>query len=672
MKFNFKEIKMDKFYNFSYEERVYVQNIKYFAIIIFILMLIIAGVVPANAALQENVQTKAYPSGWSADLMASYKAINATHPEGWTDSKGNVHLVWDDNEDDIYYAQIDESGSLVVSQKPLTQLTYKDGKKSNYPSIASDRYGDLWVFWQDCRSGIFEIYYTRSTDNGRTWAQEQRLTAEDGMQSQHPRASAKFYGESGRVYVAWQDRRNGNFETFVRMISYEASGTINLGYDNQVTPTDGWESTHPDIHCYKDWIYIAWNDLRNGVNEVYFKKSNDMGQNFSAEIPISDVDGFASERPRLWANASGLSIVWHDLRENNFEVYYKMLEHNLITSKALVNNKRLSKKDIYDSMNPSVTCDDKTVYVAWEDAADGQKKEIYYTNSADLGKTFKATEILTGYAAFGYSESSEYPKIMTNNQNVHLAWARKYSNNYDIFYKGTLVKLITTIPAINSTTAAVNTDIVMEFSKMMNSTTLQNAVTVLGEQELISGVISFLNYDSQTSTVSKVKFTPSKQLSANQTYTVRVAETAKDKNGNSMVGNVMGGFDGIGSNDYIWSFGTTSASRPKSLLRNIVNSPNPFNYITNPPGTYFNYSIDTQQQIGDVTIKIYAMSGRHIRTIDMASGLQGINQQYWDGLDEAGNRLANGVYLYKIHAMIGSDEFIARGKLIVMNERNLN
>ncbi len=656
-----------------YTDRVNSENAKYFLLGIAIIALMLLGVGPAHSQQQDNTANKPYPAGWSSDMMVSYKAINAIRPEGIMDSKGNVHLVWEDNDDDIYYAQIDESGSLVVAQKPLTQTAFKDGKTSNYPSIASDRYGDLWAFWQDNRAGIYEIYFARSTDNGRTWSQEQRLTSADGMQSQRPRAHAKFYGESGRVYVAWQDRRTGNFEVFLRMISYNITdGTINWGTDVQVTETDGFESTVPDIHCYKDWIYLAWNDLRNGVNEIYFKKSNDKGENFSAEIAVSDIDGFTSERARLWANASGLSIIWHDLRENNFEVYYKMLEHNLITSRTIVATKRLSKKDIYDSMNPTITADDKTVYVAWEDAADGQKKEIFHTTSPDQGKTFAATTIMTGYSSFGFSESSEYPKIMTNNQNVHLAWARKYSNNFDIFYKGTLVKLLSTTPAAKSVNAPTNTEISMEFSKMMNANALQGAVSVVGEQEIINGTITFLNYDAPTGTVSKLKFTPAKPLSPNQTYTVRIAGTAKDKNGNSMVGNTMGSFDGISSADYIWSFATGAGGTAKSLLRNIVNSPNPFNYITNPPGTYFNYSIDTEQAVGDAKIKIYAMSGRLIKTIDMASNIKGLNQQYWDGLDESGSRLANGVYLYKIFVEIGSDEFVAKGKMIVMSEKNLN
>jgi len=662
---------MENFDDKAYSEKMFYENIKYIIIFTIIALIAFLGVKPA-AAQVANANNPSYPSGWSSDLMVSNKAINGLHPESVVDSKGNVHIVWDDNEDDIYYAQVDETGSMVVGQKPLTQIAYKDGKISNYPSIASDRYGDLWVFWQDNRSGIYEIYYTRSTDNGRTWSQELRMTAEDGMQSQHPRASAKFYGESGRVYVTWQDRRGGNFEVFLKMINYDTMGNIVFNPDLQVTPTDTFESTHPDIHCYKDWVYIAWNDQRNGVNEVYFKKSNDRGQTFSAEIAVSDVDGFASERPRLWANLTGVSIVWHDLRENNFEVYYKMLEHNLITTKTIVQNKRLSKKDIYDSMNPSVTCDDTDIYVVWEDAANGEKKEIFYTRSSDLGKSFSATLELTGYASFGYSESSIFPKIVTQNKNVHVMWARKYSNNYDIYYKGTLVKLIATDPAVNSVNAQIGTAITMEFSKMMNAGTLQNAISIVGEQEIVSGTLTYLNYDSATGTVSKVKFVPAKAFNPNQTYTVRISGIARDKNGNALLGNVMGGFVGVSDNDFVWSFATGTNTSTKSLLRNIVNSPNPFNYITNPPGTYFNYSLDTEQTVGEVTIKVYSMSGRLIKTISPAANAKGLNQQYWNGQDESGNKLANGVLLYKIIARIGSDEFVSKGKMIVMSERNLN
>ncbi|HOT78081.1 MAG TPA: hypothetical protein PK467_20000, partial [Candidatus Wallbacteria bacterium] len=115
---------MDALYNKKYEERVFAENLKYLAIALFIIALILAGLGEARAEVQQNIQTKAYPDGWSSDLMVSYKAINGYHPEGWTDSKGNVHIVWDDNEDDIYYAQVDESGAMVVSQKPLTQLSY--------------------------------------------------------------------------------------------------------------------------------------------------------------------------------------------------------------------------------------------------------------------------------------------------------------------------------------------------------------------------------------------------------------------------------------------------------------------------------------------------------------------------------------------------------------------
>ncbi|HIE27114.1 TPA: hypothetical protein EYP66_07495, partial [Candidatus Poribacteria bacterium] len=76
-------------------------------------------------------------------------------------------------------------------------------------------------------------------------------------------------------------------------------------------------------------------------------------------------------------------------------------------------------------------------------------------------------------------------------------------------------------------------------------------------------------------------------------------------------------------------------------IDNIINAPNPFER-----DTVFTY--DLTQEPDDITIKIYTVSGRLIRTFQNASARRGYNEEYWDGRDEDGNMLANGVYLYKI------------------------
>ena len=50
----------------------------------------------------------------------------------------------------------------------------------------------------------------------------------------------------------------------------------------------------------------------------------------------------------------------------------------------------------------------------------------------------------------------------------------------------------------------------------------------------------------------------------------------------------------------------------------------------------------------NVLLRLYTVSGRLIRTLRYFGGL-GQVQIPWDGLDDEGSRLANGVYLFKVH-----------------------
>jgi len=84
---------------------------------------------------------------------------------------------------------------------------------------------------------------------------------------------------------------------------------------------------------------------------------------------------------------------------------------------------------------------------------------------------------------------------------------------------------------------------------------------------------------------------------------------------------------------------------------NVANHPNPF-----PEGADAGTTIMFQLPVSaDVTIDIFTVGGRRIRRIDGVSGSSGANEVYWDGLDAEGDELANGVYLYRIHAV--SDEY---------------
>jgi len=68
--------------------------------------------------------------------------------------------------------------------------------------------------------------------------------------------------------------------------------------------------------------------------------------------------------------------------------------------------------------------------------------------------------------------------------------------------------------------------------------------------------------------------------------------------------------------------------------------PNPFNPVTN-----LNYSL---VHASEVSIVIYNLMGRPIRTLVSGHEAAGSHRVYWDGTNEAGGRMSSGVYLLKM------------------------
>ena len=80
-------------------------------------------------------------------------------------------------------------------------------------------------------------------------------------------------------------------------------------------------------------------------------------------------------------------------------------------------------------------------------------------------------------------------------------------------------------------------------------------------------------------------------------------------------------------------------------IKDVYNYPNPFK-----EDTYFTFNLTGAIKPEEINIKVYTVAGRLIKDMDVdVSTLQfGFNKIYWDGRDQDGNDIANGVYFYKI------------------------
>ncbi len=127
------------------------------------------------------------------------------------------------------------------------------------------------------------------------------------------------------------------------------------------------------------------------------------------------------------------------------------------------------------------------------------------------------------------------------------------------------------------------------------------------------------------------------------TYTLRVQATDKSLNES-------------GDNDFLINFEVVT----ESTITEILNWPNPFS-----TATHFVFTLTGSQLPTYMKIQILTLTGKVVREIDMAElgpiriG-RNITQYAWDGTDQFGDRLANGVYLYRVITNID-------GKQIDMN-----
>ncbi|TRZ71203.1 MAG: T9SS C-terminal target domain-containing protein [Bacteroidetes bacterium] len=227
-------------------------------------------------------------------------------------SGSNVYVVWYDGRVygnwEIYYKRSTDGG---ISWGPDTQLTFY----TTYALYASISISGpvVHVVWFDNRDGDEEIYYKRSEDEGLTWEEDIRLT-NDPAQSRLPSIAVS----GSIVNVVWQDDRDGNYEIYYKR---SMDGGVIWGDDTRLTNASG-DSKYTKIVLSGEVVHVVWFDNRDGDEEIYYKRSENEGLTWGGDIRLTNSSG-ASERPGIAVSGPVVHVEWFDLRDGNEEIYYK-------------------------------------------------------------------------------------------------------------------------------------------------------------------------------------------------------------------------------------------------------------------------------------------------------------------------------------------------------------
>lgn len=182
---------------------------------------------------------------------------------------------------------------------------------------------------------------------------------------------------------------------------------------------------------------------------------------------------------------------------------------------------------------------------------------------------------------------------------------------------------------------------------LLNDTSLVNVYLVNPSQERVKmryDDITMRFIEASSGSNNKAQVWLKKEFEENGIYTLQVQ--ARDRSRN--ISGTYGLADGI---DYRISFEVIR----EAMITNVLNYPNPFT-----SSTRFVFTLTGIQPPDYFKIQIMTVSGKVVRELtqfDMGPLHVGrnITEYAWDGTDEYGDPLGNGVYLYRVVASIGGE-----------------
>jgi hypothetical protein len=190
------------------------------------------------------------------------------------------------------------------------------------PALDCRAGGAVAVAWEDDRSGDPEIFVAVSQDGAASWSDELRVDdAPEGVAARRPRVAIGG-GDPARIHIAWEDERDGRNDVYVTTsedggTTWSAPLRLTGAPAAGNAPVEEW-----DLDADGSQAVVAWIDDRNGgqdfdARDVYAVRSLDGGLSWSDEARLDTGTGPGeadSDRVALAAEGDGYVVLYRDFR----------------------------------------------------------------------------------------------------------------------------------------------------------------------------------------------------------------------------------------------------------------------------------------------------------------------------------------------------------------------
>lgn len=186
---------------------------------------------------------------------------------------------------------------------PVPLAAHLDNKWS--PTVIASG-GKVYAAWADFRNYNWDIFSARSDNQGRTFGPNVRIDDFPDFERLNERPTLGV-STLGRVHAAWTDLRAREPDTnifYARSDDQGASFSANRQLDDSKVGFDPNRDTpsnqwHPSLAAVgQNRLFVAWQDSRRGNNDIFFTTSTNGGTSFARSERVDDTGTGQSEQSR--------------------------------------------------------------------------------------------------------------------------------------------------------------------------------------------------------------------------------------------------------------------------------------------------------------------------------------------------------------------------------------
>ena len=316
----------------------------------------------------------------------------------------NVYVAWQD--------ATGQTGNTTIMFRRSS-----DGGATFYPAVTINAYSgisrkpalfasenNVFLLRQELKPESQQIYYTRSTDFGRTFSFPVSLSKGTDIDAVNANINS---GDNGKlVHIVLTE---GNFNEGTSKIIYERSSDGGGTFGKPVVMSAGGKfATTPLIASEANNVYILWKEGAFNKGQVKFTSSSDSGTTFNKTLTLSMDE---NSDLNLFQGGPHVYTSWVTDSDHKQEIVLRTSDdYGTTFAKALILNSMMG-----NGSTPQIGADANSTYVYWQNS-NGTSSDIVTRKSNSTANIFQEPQFIST------DHRSANPKVSVFGGKSYVVW----------------------------------------------------------------------------------------------------------------------------------------------------------------------------------------------------------------------------------------------------------